>query len=86
MSTLQKMLLKTIDQEIEFILLKQKQYNLDSFVQGYHAYIDIWTPKVGAENYYSESKNENQHDKFAVAIVLEERMLEERRTGKFLKT
>ena len=41
------MLLKTIDQEIGLILIKQKQYDLDSFVREYHAYMDIWTPKIG---------------------------------------
>ena len=36
------MFLKNIDQEIELILIKQKQYDLDSFVLGYHAYMDIY--------------------------------------------
>ena len=72
MSAIQKMLLKNIDQEIELILIKQKQYDLDSFVRGYHAYMDIWTPKVGDENFCLKSENENQYDKFAVTIVLEE--------------
>ena len=75
MSAIQKMLLKIIDQEIELILIKQKQYDLDSFVRGYHAYMDIWTPKVGDENFCLKSENENQHDKFAVDIVLEERIV-----------
>ena len=55
------------------ILIKQKQQDLNSFVRGYHAYIDIWKPKVGDENFCLKSENENQHDKFAVNIVLEER-------------
>ena len=75
MSAIQKMLLKIIDQEIELILIKQKQYDLDSFVRGYHAYMDIWTPKVGDENFCLKSENENQYDKFALAIVLEERIV-----------
>ena len=75
MSAIQKMLLKNIDQEIELILIKQKQYDLDSFVRGYHAYMDIWKPKAGDDNFCLKSENENQHDKFAVAIVLEERIL-----------
>ena len=75
MSAIQKMLLKIIDQEIELILIKQKQYDLDSFVRGYHAYMDIWTPKVGDENFCLKSENENQHGKFAFAIVLEERIV-----------
>ena len=69
------MLLKNIDQEIELILIKQKQYDLDSFVRGYHDYMDIWKPKVGDENFCLKSENENQHGKFVVAIVLEERIV-----------
>ena len=38
--------------------------------------MDIWTPKVGDENVCLKSENENQHGKFAVAIVLEERIVE----------
>ena len=75
MSAIQKMLLKNIDQEIELILIKQKQYDLDSFLRGYHAYMDISIPKVNDENFCLKSENENQHDKFAVAIVLEERIV-----------
>ena len=36
--------------------------------------MDIWTPKVGDENFCLKSENENQHDKFVVANVLEERI------------
>ena len=75
MSVIQEMLLKNIDQEIELILVKQKRYHLDSFVRGYHAYKDIWTLKVGNENFCFKSESENQHDKFAVAILLEEKVV-----------
>ena len=37
--------------------------------------MDVWTPKVRDENFCLKSENENQHDKFAVAIVLEERIV-----------
>ena len=43
--------------------------------------MDIWKPKVGDEIFCLKSENENQHDKFAVAIVLEEQIV-----GHFLKT
>ena len=69
------MLLKNIDQEIELILIKQKKCDLDSFIRGDHAFMDIWKPKVGDENFCLKSENENQHGKFAVAIVLEERIV-----------
>ena len=70
MSAIQKMLLKNIYQEIELIHIKQKQYDLDSFFRGYHAYMDMWKPK-----FLFEVRNKNQHDTFAVAIVLEEQIV-----------
>ena len=76
MSAIQKMLLKNIDQEIELIFIKQKQYDLDSFIRGYHAYMDISKPKVGDENFCLKLENENEHDNFAVAVVLEEQIVE----------
>ena len=75
MYAIQKKLLKNLGQEIELILIKQKQYDLDSFVRRYHAYMNIWKPKVGDEQFCLKSENENRHDKFAVAIVLEERIV-----------
>ena len=75
MSVIQKLLFKNIDQEIELILINQKRYDLYSFVIGYHACMDIWTPKFGDENFCLKSENENEHKKFAIAIVLEERIV-----------
>ena len=37
--------------------------------------MDIWTSKVGDGNFCLKSENENHHDKFAVDIVLEERIV-----------
>ena len=51
------------------IFIKHEQYNSDSFVREYHAYMDIWKPKVGDENFCLKSENENEHNKFALAIV-----------------
>ena len=73
MSVIQKMLLKNIDQEIELILINQ--HDLDSFVRRYHAYFDIWRPKDADENFCLKSENENQHDKFPVAIVSKEQIV-----------
>ena len=39
MFAIQKTLLKNIDQETEMILINQ--YDLESFIRGYHAYLDI---------------------------------------------
>ena len=44
---IQKILLKNIDHKTELSLIKQKQYNLYSFVQGYHAYMTYGHPKLG---------------------------------------
>ena len=81
MSAIQKMLLKNIDQEIDLVLIKQKQCDLDPFVRGHHTYMDIWIPNVGDENFCLKSENENQHLqsafvwlKFEVAIAGEERI------------
>ena len=65
MSAIQKMLLKNIDQEIKLILIKKKQYDLDSFVRGYHVYMGIWKTKIGDENFCLQSEDENQLDKFS---------------------
>ena len=35
--------------------------------------MDIWTAKVGDENFCLKSENENEHNKFALAIVLGKR-------------
>ena len=40
-------LLKNIDQPIPVILVKVDTYTLHSYVRGYHAYINIWNPKLG---------------------------------------
>ena len=62
------------DQEIELVLIKQIQYDLNSFLRSYQVYMDTWAPKCGNENFCLKVENENQHEKFAVALVLEERI------------
>ena len=37
--------------------------------------MDLSTSKIGDKNFYLKSENENQHNKFAVAIVLEGRIV-----------
>ena len=50
-------------------------YKTEKIRTQYFAYIDIWTHKVGDENFCLKSENQNQYDKFVVAIVLEERIV-----------
>ena len=40
-------LLKNIDQPVPVILVKVDTYTLHSYVRGYHAYMNIWNPKLG---------------------------------------
>ena len=47
-----ELLLKNIDEEISLVIQKEKQFSFDSFIRGYHAYMEIWTPKVGDDSLY----------------------------------
>ena len=40
---------------------------LDTHSRGFHAYMDIWNPKIGEELAILKEP-ENEHDKFAVAV------------------
>ena len=62
-------LLKNIDQPIPVILVKVNIYTLHSFVRGYHAYMNIWNPKLG------DNDVEVEHDKFAIAIFHSKRIV-----------
>ena len=42
-------LLKNIDQPIPVTLVKIDTYTLYSYVRGYHAYMNIWNPKLGCQ-------------------------------------
>ena len=37
--------------------------------------MDIWTPKIWDRDFFFKSENENQHGKFAVAILLEDEIV-----------
>ena len=36
-----ELLLKNIDEEISLVIQKEKQFSIDSFIRGYHAYMEI---------------------------------------------
>ena len=44
---LSDILLQDIERPIPLCIVKQKGYSFNSFVRGYHAYIDSWDLKVG---------------------------------------
>ena len=43
---------------------------VNSFVQGYHEYMDVWQPKVN-EEYFLKREPSNKTDKNAVAVINE---------------
>ena len=72
---LSDILLQDIERPIPLCIVKEKRYSINSFVSGYHAYIDSWDPKVGDENLDLVPEEDNKHDDFAVAIKFEDRIV-----------
>ena len=68
-------LLKNIDQPIPVILMKIDAYTLHSYVRGYHAYMNIWNPKLGDNDVEVKHEVNNEHDKFAIAIFHSKRIV-----------
>ena len=60
-------LAKNIDLLIPII--KEKEYQIDSFVMGYHVYRNIWSPKE-KDILNTEIEPSNVVDKFAVVIKI----------------
>ena len=73
---LSDILLQDIERPIPLCIVKGKRYSSNSFVRGYHAYIDSWDRKVGDKNLELVPEEDNEHDNFAVAIKFEDRIVE----------
>ena len=71
---LSDILLQDIERPIPLCIVKEKRYSFNSFVRGYHAYIDSWDRKVGDENLELVPEEDNEHNDFAVAIKFEDRI------------
>uniref|UniRef100_A0A1X7UPP5 HIRAN domain-containing protein n=1 Tax=Amphimedon queenslandica TaxID=400682 RepID=A0A1X7UPP5_AMPQE len=41
---------------------------INSYIRGYHAYMEVWTPKIG-EVLVVKREAENPHHRYAVAII-----------------
>ena len=54
-------LLQDIERPNPLCIVKEKRYSFNSFVRGYHAYIDSWDPKVGDENLELVPEEDNEH-------------------------
>ena len=48
--------------------VESEEFEIDSYVRGYHAYSDIWEPRVG-EILVLQRETNNPVDKLAVAVV-----------------
>ena len=46
------------------------QFSFDSFIRGYNAYMEIWTLKVGDDSLYLKCEDGNEHNKYAVAVMI----------------
>ena len=62
---LTQQLITSIDTEYEIVLTKD--FEMDSYIKGYHAYKDRWTPNVG-EKLCTEREPTNSVDKYAVFV------------------
>ena len=40
-----------------------------SYIRGYHAYMDTWTPIIGDDNLLNKQEKDNKHDKNAIAVL-----------------
>ena len=64
------------------------EFETESVIKGYHAYMNDWTPILG-ENLSTRSEPENEIDKYAVAITKDARVighLKKGKTGRYAKT
>ena len=65
-----------------------KEFETESVIKGYHAYMNDWTPLLG-ENLSTRSEPKNEIDKYAVAVTKDARVighLKKGKTGRYAKT
>lgn len=63
-----KYMTENIHEPLEIILDKPNSFCFNSYVRGYHAYMNIWNPVEG-ESLVCKREIENPHDKYAVSII-----------------
>ena len=76
----------TQNEEIPIVIMTN--FDINSFVKGYHEYKSIWTPKIG-EILSTEREPGNLVDKYAVCVKKENEIvghLPLGKDGKFAKT
>ena len=65
-----ELFLKNIEKKIALIIEKKKQFSLESFIWGYHPYMEIWAIKVEDNSFYSKCEDGNEHNKRIVAVMI----------------
>lgn len=69
-SHISEILLKNNKKEIALIIEKENQFSFGSFVWGYDAYTEIWTPNIRGDSFYLKCENENKHDKSVMDVMI----------------
>ena len=72
--------------EIPFVTIKE--FETESVIKGYHAYMNDWTPTLG-ENVSLRPEPANETDEYAVAVTTDARVighLKKGKTGRYAKT
>ena len=80
--------LTKMDLDEEMPIVVTVNFDVDSYVKGYHEYKSIWTPKIG-EKLQTKREPENLVDKYAVCVKKNHKIvghLPLGRNGKFAKT
>ena len=72
----------------EMPLVIIKEFETESVIKGYHAYMNDWTPILG-ENLSTRPESESEIDKYAVAVTKDAQVighLKKGKTGQYAKT
>ena len=60
-----------IDYDIDIPIVVENTFSVlkhHSYIRGYHAYMNIWTPIIGDDNLCKQERN-NKHDENAIAVL-----------------
>ena len=61
-----------IDYDIDIPIVVENTFSVlkhHSYIRGYHAYMNIWTPIIGDDNLLYKQERDNKHNENAIAIL-----------------
>ena len=61
-----------IDYDIDIPIVVENTFSVLkhlSYIRGYHAYMNIWTPIIGDDNLLCKQERDNKHDENAIAVL-----------------